>query len=114
MIVKIKKNNYILGQNIKVADTFLSRLIGLMFIKEMKNMDGLFFDNCRAVHNSFVRFPIDVIFMNKENKVVKILRSFRPWRWSWIYFSASRVLELPANTVPSDLRQGDELEVLGV
>lgn len=114
MIVKIQKNNYVLGQNIKVADTFLSRLIGLMFIKEMKGMDGLFFDNCRAIHNSFVKFPIDVIFMTKDNEVVKVLRSFKPWRWSWIYFKASRVLELPANTIPDDLMKGDLLEVLGV
>lgn len=114
MIVKIKKNNHILGENIKVADTFMSRLVGLMFIKEMKNMDGLFFDNCRAIHNSFVRFPIDVIFMNHDNQVVKVLFSFKPWRWSWIYFKATRVLELPANTVPKDLFPGDQLEVLGV
>ena len=52
--------------------------------------------------------------MTKDNEVVKVLHSFKPWRWSWIYFKASRVLELPANTVPSDLEVSDQLEVLGV
>lgn len=114
MIVKIKKNNHILGENIKLADTFYSRLVGLMFIKKMENMDGIFFDNCRAIHNSFVRFPIDVIFMSHDNKVVKVIHSFKPWRWSLVYFKASRVLELPANTIPKNLDVGDQLEVFGV
>ncbi len=114
MKVIIKKNNMVLAQNVKVAQTYFSKLKGLMFIKEMKGMDGLIIEDCKSIHNMFVRFPIDVIFLNRDNQVVKVLRSFKPWRWSLIYFSAKRVLELPAQTAPNDLVKGDQLEVLGV
>ncbi|MCT4642227.1 MAG: DUF192 domain-containing protein [Bacteriovoracaceae bacterium] len=114
MKVVIKKSGFVLGKNVKVASTFLERLIGLMFKKEMKDMDGLLIENCKSIHNSFMFFAIDAVFVDHNNKVVKILRSFKPWRWSLIYLKAKNVIELPAGTVPEDLEKGDELEVLGV
>ena len=53
-------------------------------------------------------------FVDKNYKVVKVLRNFKPWRFSWIYFKASKVIELPSGKVPSDIIKGDQLEVLGV
>ncbi len=114
MIFKIKRTGYTLGENIKIADTMISRMIGLMFVKEMKNMDGLLIDPCNSIHNCFVRFPIDVIFIDRDYKVVKVLRNFKPWRFSWIYFKAKRTLELPKGKLPEDIKVGDELEVTGV
>ncbi len=114
MKIAHKKTGFILGENIKVASRFFERLIGLMFVKEMKNMDGLLIENSNSIHNCFVRFPIDVIFLNSELKVIKILSGFKPWRFSWIYWRASRVLELPTNTVPESVKVGDYLEVVNV
>lgn len=109
-----KETKLRLGANIKIADTFWSRLLGLMFIKEMKGFDGLMIRNCNSIHNCFVRFPIDAIFLTDELKVVKILRGFKPWRFSWLYLSAKHVLELPAGTVGEEVKKGDFLEALGV
>lgn len=114
MIIRHKDTGYILGKNIKVAHKFFDRLIGLMFKNEMKEMDGLLIENTNSVHNCFVRFPIDVIFLNRELEVIKVLRSFKPWRFSWIYFRASRVLELPEGKVPETIKKGDFLEVVDV
>lgn len=109
-----KKTNIVLGEDIAVADSFFERLKGLMFIKEMKGFDGLLIKNCNSIHNCFVRFPIDVIFVSNDLKVVKILRNFKPWRFSWIYFGASHALELPAGSVGEQVREGDYLEAQGV
>lgn len=114
MIVKHLKSNKILGSNIKYANTFSSRLIGLMFRKSMDDLDGLILEPGNSVHNCFVRFPIDVIFLTKENEIVKIVRNFKPWRFTRIYFKSRRVLELPAGTVTDDIAKGDLLEVSGV
>lgn len=114
MKIAHKKTSYILGQDIKVASGFFERLIGLMFVKEMKGMDGLLIENTNSIHNCFVRFPIDVIFLNRELKVIKILYGFKPWRFSWIYWKASRVLELPKGTIPKSIEVGDYLEVVNV
>ena len=109
-----KGSGYVLGENIKPAHKFFDRLIGLMFKKEMIGMDGLLIENSNSIHNCFVRFPIDVIFLNRELKVIKIIRNFKPWRFSWVYFRASRVLELPVGKVSEDIKEGDFLEVVNV
>ena len=108
------KTGTILGEKVKLATSFSDRLIGLMFRSEMGEIDGLILDPCNSVHNCFVRFPIDVVFLTSENKIVKIIRNFRPWRFSWIYFSAKRVLELPGGSLGSSISEGDMLEVQGV
>lgn len=114
MIVVHKKTDRTVASNVKHANTFFSRMMGLMFVKEIKGMDGLILDPCNSIHNCFVRFPIDVVFLDKENKVVKIIRSFKPWRFTRIYFKARRVLELPSGALLEDIECGDELEVRGV
>ena len=114
MKISHKKSGTILGSDIKLAAGFFERLIGLMFVKEMRGMDGLFIENSNSIHNCFVRFPIDVVFLNRELKVIKIIRNFKPWRFSWIYWRASRVLELPVHTIPESMEAGDYLEVINV
>jgi uncharacterized membrane protein (UPF0127 family) len=112
MRVVHKKTNKVLGANVKEAKTFIDRLRGLMFMDEMKGMDGLMLDPCRSIHNCFVRFPIDVIFLTGDNKVVKVIKNFKPWRFSWIYFSAQKTLELPAGTLTDEVQKNDVLEVV--
>ena len=114
MIIVNKRNEQKIANDVKHANTFMSRLLGVMFIKEMKGMDGLLLDPCNSIHNFFVRFALDVIFLDKNYKVVKVIRNFKPWRMTRIYFTACRVLELPAGTLIEDIKKGDQLEVLGV
>lgn len=108
-----KKTNFILGEDIRYASTMGERILGLMFREKMIG-DGLMLEPCNSIHNCFVRFPIDVIFLDRDNRIVKILKGFKPWRFSWIYFKARRTLELPNGKVPNEVSVGDELEVLGV
>ncbi len=114
MIVVHKKTERIIAKNVKLANTFNSRLLGLMFIKEMKDMDALLLEPGNSIHNCFVRFSLDVIFMDSENKVVKVIRGFKPWRFTRIYFKSRRVLELTAGSLIDNIEIGDELEVRGV
>ncbi|MEX1099063.1 MAG: DUF192 domain-containing protein [Bacteriovoracaceae bacterium] len=114
MRITHKKTNKALGESVKVASSFIERLKGLMFIKEMKDFDGLLIQNCNSVHNCFVRFPIDVVFLSSDLQVVKILRNFKPWRFSLVYLKAKHALELPAGSVGRDVNEGDFLEAQGV
>jgi uncharacterized membrane protein (UPF0127 family) len=106
-----KKTNKILSNDLKIAKTLVDRTIGLMFVKEMKGFDALLLDPCNSVHNFFVRFPIDLIFLDDELKIVKLKKCFKPWRMTGIYFKARKVLELPNGTITSDISEGDYLEV---
>lgn len=114
MKVVHKESGKELAKNIQVADSFYSRLIGLMFRKEMRDLDGLLIRNSNSVHNCFVRFSLDLVFVTNDMKIVKIIKNFKPWRFTRIYFKARHVLELPAGAAIEEMKEGDQLEVLGV
>ena len=114
MKVQITYGGKTLSKDILVADDMIGRLIGLMFKKKLVGADGLLIDPCNSIHTFFMRYSLDVVFLGKDNRVVKIIRNIRPWRMTWIYFSARKTLELPAGKLPMDLKEGDVLEVKNV
>ena len=105
-------SNTVIGENIHIADDFVSSLVGLMFKKSLKDQDGLLIENCRSIHTCFMRFPIDVVFLDKDNNVVKVLREIGPWKFTWFYLKARKVLELNGGTLPHTISAGDRLEVV--
>ncbi|MBF0359812.1 MAG: DUF192 domain-containing protein [Oligoflexia bacterium] len=76
-----------------------------MFKKEMKTFldkepfDGLLIESCTSIHTCFMQFNIDVLFLDKNNTIIKIIKNMSPWRISWFYFRARRVLELKSEVV---------------
>ena len=105
-----KKGGPIVARRIKRASGFFDRALGLMFSKEMRDFDGLLLHPCRSIHTCFMRYPIDVVFLNKTMKIVGIVREIRPWRMTGLYLRADRALELMGGTLPNDVRIGDQLE----
>ncbi len=95
------KNKYLLfrGDDLIVpslseARSFKDRLVGLMFRRTMNTTEAIYFPNCRQVHTMFVRFPIDLIFINKDFSVVRIIHKMKPYRISPIVFNAYGVIEV--------------------
>ena len=80
----------------EVADTALKRMIGLMGRKHFESGEGLWFVGFDSVQTFFMRFAIDVVFMDKAGQVIKIYPRLRPWRITWLHLSARSFLELPA------------------
>ena len=71
--------------------------------------DGLLIEPCNGVHTLFVRFSIDVVFLDGAGRVVAIER-LRPNRLGRIHPSARSALELPEGTADRfDLRPGDQV-----
>ena len=108
------KTGLVLASNIKFARSFRERLIGLMFQEKMRGFDALILDPANSIHNCFVRFPIDALFVDRQYRVVGILRNFKPWRFSRIYFKSRKVIELAAGSLPDDIGIGDTVEVRDV
>lgn len=105
-----QNSGQVLGKNIRTAVSFWQRLRGYMlYASPPFEFDGLYFPNCNQVHNSFVRFSLDVIFIDKSNLVVSVIRNFRPWRFSGIYPNAAHAIEFPAGRVPQTVVPGDKL-----
>ena len=109
---KISDKNLMIGRNILVANTFYQRLKGLMFSKEMRDFDGLIINPCNSIHTFFMCYNIDVLFLDKEYKIIKIIRDLTPWKMTLVYFKASQVLELYGGTLSPDVHEGERLEVL--
>lgn len=114
MKIQIWYKNKILSNDILIADSFVDRLIGLMFKSKLVGAEGLLIDPCRSIHTCFMKYNLDIVFISSEKKIVKIIRNLKPWRMTWIYFSASMTLELPAGKLPMDVVEGESLEVKSV
>ena len=95
-----------------VADKILDRMKGLMFSSELPECDGLLISPCNSIHTFFMLYSLDIIFLDKNFKVVKILNDLPPWRITGIYFKAHQVLEMKAGTMKSGIRVGDKLEAI--
>ena len=80
----------------RVADRFWARLIGLMLARPLPAGAGLVIVPCSSIHTQFMRFPIDVLYVNKQDEIVGIDRDLRPWRIGRFYKKVHYVVELPA------------------
>jgi len=84
----------ILGVRAEVADTFAKRARGLIGRPPLGPGEGLLIPRCNAIHTFFMRYPIDATFLDRENRVVKVVRGIRPWRpLVWGGWRAVKVLE---------------------
>jgi len=112
MIVRNVTRGLVLGDAVRQADSFISRLKGLMFTPRLESGQGLLIRPCQAVHTHFMRFSIDVIFLDGAGRVVWVMTAMPPWRQSPFIRGAEAVLELPAHAAGTT-GPGDQLELIG-
>ncbi len=91
-------NGTVLADHVAVADTVWLRFLGLMFRNELPASHGLAIRPCNSIHMFFMRFALDVVFVDADGKVLKVLDSIRPWRASTLVRGAKAAIELPAGT----------------
>jgi uncharacterized membrane protein (UPF0127 family) len=93
------------------ATSMWSRFWGLMGKKPLPEGEALLIDPCSSVHTMFMRFPIDVVYISKDERVVKIAAEMGPWRAGLGGKGAHKVLEmLPGAAAAVGLEVGDELQ----
>lgn len=108
--IVLKKTGEDIAFNVRPAKTELSRIVGLMFNKEMVGFDGLLIDRCNSIHTFFMRYSIDVLFLDNDNRIVKIFRNLVPWRVTFPRFRARKVLELKGGSLSEAVQEGEVLE----
>lgn len=96
-----KTNNAVIAQEAEFANTPLKRLKGLLGRKALPKGHALIIKPCNSIHTFFMRFSIDVLFVDTNNKIVKIKPCLKPFRLTGIYYNAAYVIELPAGTISS-------------
>ena len=111
MTCSILHNGQVILKDVVVANDFWSRLSGYMFRKH-PHVPGILFVASGSMQTSFMRFFLDIIFLDKEDVVVKILKNVKPWRITKIYSNVSRIIEVPAGIFPSNINEGDRLKIV--
>lgn len=100
---------------IKLANSFFTRLKGLMFRRDPIKDEGLWIVPCNAIHMFFMKFPIDVILLNKHNEVVRVYQGLEPWKLTKPLKAAHSTLELPFGSIKLlDIRIGSIIQCTNV
>jgi uncharacterized membrane protein (UPF0127 family) len=100
-----------LGDKVRTASTFLSRLGGLLGTAAIGDGEGLWIVPCRSVHTLGMRYPIDVAFLDARGVVVGTLEGFPPNRVGRVFRDARGALELRAGVLAATgTSPGDRLE----
>lgn len=94
------------------ADTVLRRGIGLMGRSDLEQGAGLVIEPCNGIVMFFMRFALDVLFVDRDGQIVHALHGIRPWRVSRVVLASRYVVELPAGTLrQTGTEVGDRIEV---
>jgi uncharacterized membrane protein (UPF0127 family) len=92
-----------------MATAFVPRLVGLLGRRGLPPDQGLLFPDCKSIHMFMMLFAIDVIYVDRDMKVVKLVPNLKPWRLS-ACLSAWGVIEAAAGLLErKDVRVGDRL-----
>lgn len=103
--------NAVIAERADIADSSKKRKTGLLKHNCLEPGDGLWLVPCEAVHTIGMKFPIDILFLDKKRRVVKVRSNVGRWRMTGS-LRAHSVLELPAGTAEASGTQcGDQLEL---
>ena len=101
-----------LAESTAIANTPLRRMQGLIGKNSIHPQEALIITPCKSIHMLFMKFSIDAIFLNKENKVVGLVRGINPFGFSPIFWESSCVIELSPGTIEkSKTHLGDQLSI---
>lgn len=102
----------VVASSVMVADTSVTRAVGLLGRSHLQREEGLWIKPSSGVHTIGMRFPIDVVGLDAQLRVVRLWPSLKPYRLTAIVPSVRTVLELAAGRiVESGLQLGDQLRI---
>jgi len=107
----------VLCERLEVAESMAAQSRGLLGRDGLAPGAGMLFEGSWLplmwMHMFFMRFAIDIVFLDKSNRVLRINHSLKPWRVSAMVFGARRALELEAGAAArSSTIAGDQLELV--
>lgn len=101
----------VVAAKVEKADDFFSRGFGLLGRAGLGDGEGLWLVPGKSIHTWFMRFAIDVLFLDKTLVVVRVIEDMKPWRVSPWVGEAHSVLELEAGSLRGSVSVGDRLEM---
>jgi uncharacterized membrane protein (UPF0127 family) len=106
--VVVERTGKVGAMDVRRAEGVWGNFVGLMFKEHLPEGQGLLFKPARGIHTHFMRFPIDLVYFDKSNRVTKVREAMRPWRFDLT--NAAGVIELNAGSArAADIQPGDLL-----
>jgi uncharacterized membrane protein (UPF0127 family) len=94
-----RETGRVLVARLEQATSLWQRAVGLMGRRSLAADSGLWLEPCNAIHTFGMRFPVDVVFLDREGVVLRVIENLRPWRVVWTVRGARATLELPPGTL---------------
>lgn len=112
MILSHAVTGTILANRLLLAHSYLTRLRGLIGRPMLKPGEALWIKPSQQVHTHFMRYALDIVFLDREMRVVEVIRGLQPWKLSPWVRSAHSLIEFAAGGADG-IRVGDVLTVSG-
>src|SRR5438309_2423906 len=110
-VVRNRTRGAILASKVELADTPRARRTGLLQRDKLEAGEGLWIYPTQAIHTFGMKFPIDVVFIDKQMRVRRVYQNLAPYRLTTLVWSAQSVLELPSGSLAGTKTEiGDELQ----
>ena len=110
-VINLTKQTW-LATKVRKADNFMTRLVGLLKRTTLGPEEALWLMPSKGIHTVGMKFPIDVVFLNKKQLVVGLISAMAPYRLSSIHLRSFSVLELPNGTIKKSRTEiGDQFEI---
>lgn len=103
-VMTISQTGTLIYPQVEVASNFRRRFLGLMGRRNLDEGTGLLLTHCSSIHTCFMCFPIDVVYLDRNFKVLEY-ETVRPWRLGSLIKGTCHILELPA-CAADQLRRG--------
>lgn len=95
------ESSHVIVPRLEIADSFWRKTVGLLGRRSLDADSGLWFEPCNGIHTIGMRFPIDVVFLDKNGAIMRLASNVRPWRICGPVRGAKVVIELPKGAIAS-------------
>ena len=100
----------VLAERAELADNIWTRFVGLIGRSELPPGTGLVLQPGGGIHMWFMKIPLDVVHVDKRDRVTHVLRGIKPWRFGPLFVGGKLAIELPIRAADST-QVGDEIDV---
>jgi uncharacterized membrane protein (UPF0127 family) len=104
------KSREIISSHVFIADSFFSRLFGLIFRRHLKSNEVFVLKDCKSIHTIGMRYGVDAAFIDGKGKIIAVFKDLNPWRITPYIREAVLVLETQSGFLENrSLAVGDRI-----
>jgi hypothetical protein len=105
-----RTRDILVAEQAELADNYWTRFVGLMGRRELPTGTGLVLKPGGGIHMWFMRIALDVLHVDKQDRVTHVLRGIRPWRFGPLFVGSKLAIELPVGAADKT-QVGDVVEI---